>query len=87
MGKKDPRVDAYIAKAGDFAKPILTRLRAAVHAACPDVKEAMLKHRGFVYGGMLAIASFRRQHSLRKFWKARRSSSAPVQRRTPRAMG
>ena len=32
MGKKDPRVDAYIAKAGDFAKPILTRLRDAVHA-------------------------------------------------------
>ena len=41
MGKKDPRVDAYIAKAGDFAKPILTRLREAVHAACPDVEEAM----------------------------------------------
>ena len=28
MGKKDPRVDAYIVKAGDFAKPILKRLRA-----------------------------------------------------------
>jgi hypothetical protein len=29
MGKRDPRVDAYIAKAGDFAKPILNQLRDA----------------------------------------------------------
>jgi hypothetical protein len=28
MGKKDPRVDAYIAKAADFAKPILEEIRA-----------------------------------------------------------
>ena len=27
MGKKDPRVDAYIAKSADFAKPILNHLR------------------------------------------------------------
>jgi uncharacterized protein YdhG (YjbR/CyaY superfamily) len=39
MGKKDPRIDAYIAKSADFAKPILTELRKRVHAACPDVVE------------------------------------------------
>jgi hypothetical protein len=27
MAKKDPRVDAYIAKAQPFAKPILIRVR------------------------------------------------------------
>lgn len=27
MGKKDPRVDAYIAKSAGFAKPILRHLR------------------------------------------------------------
>jgi hypothetical protein len=33
MGKRDPRVDAYIEKAADFAKPILKQLRATVHQA------------------------------------------------------
>jgi len=34
----DARIDAYIAKAPDFAKPILTYLRRCVHAAVPDVQ-------------------------------------------------
>lgn len=70
MGKKDPRVDAYIDKAGDFAKPILRRLRAAVHGACPDVEEAMkwsFPH--FMYKGMLcSMASFK-EHAAFGFWK------------------
>ncbi|MDF0543600.1 YdeI/OmpD-associated family protein [Sphingobium sp. H39-3-25] len=37
----DPRVDAYIARQADFARPILTHLRDLVHAACPDVGEAI----------------------------------------------
>jgi uncharacterized protein YdeI (YjbR/CyaY-like superfamily) len=41
MGKRDRRVDAYIAKSADFAQPILTHLRAAVHEACPDADEAI----------------------------------------------
>jgi uncharacterized protein YdeI (YjbR/CyaY-like superfamily) len=36
MGKKDPRVDAYIARSADLAKPIVMRLRTLVHTACPD---------------------------------------------------
>ena len=39
MGKRDPRVDAYIRNAPEFAKPILEHLRAVVHEACPDVVE------------------------------------------------
>jgi len=70
MGTRDPRVDAYIDKAGDFAKPILTRLRDAVHNACPDVEEAMkwsFPH--FMYKGMLcSMASFK-QHAAFGFWK------------------
>jgi uncharacterized protein YdeI (YjbR/CyaY-like superfamily) len=70
MGKKDPRVDAYIARAGDFAKPILTRLRDAVHSACPDVEEVMkwsFPH--FVYkGNLCSMASFK-QHAAFGFWK------------------
>jgi uncharacterized protein YdeI (YjbR/CyaY-like superfamily) len=37
----DPRVDAYIAAAADFARPILEHLRAAVHSACPEAEETM----------------------------------------------
>src|SRR5258706_388060 len=45
MGKKDPRVDAYIKKSAGFARPILTHLRGIVHAGCPGV-EATLNDRG-----------------------------------------
>jgi hypothetical protein len=41
MGMKDPRVDAYIADANDFAKPILKELRNRVHASVPGVEESM----------------------------------------------
>jgi hypothetical protein len=37
----DPRVDAYIARVKPFAQPILNRIRAAVHAGCPDVTETI----------------------------------------------
>ena len=33
MPTLDPRVDAYIAKAAEFARPILIELRARMHAA------------------------------------------------------
>ena len=70
MGKKDPRVDAYIDKAAGFAKPILKKLRAAVHSACPEVEEDMkwsFPH--FMYQGMLcSMASFK-EHAAFGFWK------------------
>jgi uncharacterized protein YdeI (YjbR/CyaY-like superfamily) len=39
--KTDPRIDAYIANAAEFAQPILTRLRAILHAALPQAEETM----------------------------------------------
>jgi len=36
MGTKDPRVDAYIVRSADFARPILNHLRTIVHAGCPE---------------------------------------------------
>jgi uncharacterized protein YdeI (YjbR/CyaY-like superfamily) len=71
MGSRDPRVDAYIANATDFAKPILTHLRAVVHEACPDAEET-LKWRNptFMYKGMLCgFASFK-EHCVFGFWKS-----------------
>jgi uncharacterized protein YdeI (YjbR/CyaY-like superfamily) len=72
MGKKDPRIDAYIAKAQDFAKPILTHLRELIHAACPDIEEGWkwsFPH--FMYKGatLCSMAAFK-QHAVFGFWKA-----------------
>lgn len=70
MGKKDPRVDAYIAKAAPFAKPILAHLRKVVHVNCPDVEETLkwgAPH--FMYKGMFCgMASFK-THCAFGFWK------------------
>ena|ERR1700741_4373245 len=71
MGKKDKRVDTYISKSEDFAKPILNHIRELVHKACPDVEETMkwsFPH--FDYKGMMcSMASFKK-HAVFGFWKA-----------------
>lgn len=41
MPQHDPRIDAYIAKSAEFARPILTRLRELVHSACPEAEETL----------------------------------------------
>ena len=38
---RDPRIDAYIAKAQPFARPILERVRERVHAVVPDIEETL----------------------------------------------
>jgi hypothetical protein len=70
MAKKDKRVDAYIAKAQPFAKPILTHLRALVHATIPEVEEEIkwgFPH--FTYKGMYAGMSAFKGHCSFGFWK------------------
>ena len=66
----DPRVDAYIEKSAEFAKPILLHIRDLVHKACPDVVETMkwsFPH--FDHKGMFcSMASFK-QHCAFGFWK------------------
>lgn len=71
MPKKDERVDAYIAKSRDFAKPILIHLRKLVHTACPEVTETLKWSMPFFdYKGPLAnMAAFTRHCSF-GFWKA-----------------
>ncbi|HUN66134.1 MAG TPA: DUF1801 domain-containing protein [Bacteroidota bacterium] len=62
MGRKDPRIDKYIAGAGAFARPILSHLRSLVHSASPGVTETMkwgmpfFEYHGIV-GGMGAFKS------------------------------
>jgi uncharacterized protein YdeI (YjbR/CyaY-like superfamily) len=70
MPKKDPRVDAYIAKSGDFAKPILKHLRKLVHKACPEVEETLKwSMPAFMHQGILCgIAAFK-EHCTFGAWK------------------
>lgn len=39
--ERDPRVDAYIATAAEFARPILEHLRAIAHRALPEAEEGI----------------------------------------------
>ena len=67
MARKDPRVDAYIANSAEVAQPILTHLRAIVHAACPDVKWGSPT---FMYKGMLCGVNAFKAYCTFGFWKA-----------------
>ncbi|CAN5464866.1 hypothetical protein BH09PSE4_BH09PSE4_20520 [soil metagenome] len=67
----DPRVDAYIAKQADFARPILEHLRARVHAVCPEVDETIKWSRPFFEyrGRQLGIMSGFKAHASFGFWQ------------------
>lgn len=70
MGKKDPRVDAYIAKSAEFAKPILTRIREVVHDACPDVEETLKwSMPAFMHHGILCGMAAFKEHAAFNLWK------------------
>ena len=68
---REPRIDAYIAKAAPFAQPILTHVRERVHAVVPDVEEAMKwSAPGFTVDGkiLLIMAAFK-AHAALNFWR------------------
>ena len=70
MPTLDPRIDAYIEKAAEFAQPVLVHLRGLIHEACPDIKETLkwsmpsFEHKGIVCG----FAAFKK-HVTFMFWK------------------
>ena len=66
----DPRVDAYIEKSGEFARPILRHLRKLVHEACPEAEETLKwSSPTWMYGGKIlcGMAAFK-QHAAFIFW-------------------
>lgn len=70
MPTTDPRVDAYIANAQPFARPILERLRALVHETCPEVEETIKwSSPFFLYRGLFCHMAAFRQHCAFGFWK------------------
>lgn len=88
--KTDPRVDAFIAKSADFARPILTHLRALVHEACPAATETIkwgmphFEHAGSILCMMAAFKG----HCAFGFWHQGMEKIAGPHRASPaQAMG
>jgi uncharacterized protein YdeI (YjbR/CyaY-like superfamily) len=70
MATQDPRVDAYIAEAAEFARPILKHLRKVIHQGCPEAAETIKWGCPFFdYKGLLCgFAAFKAHCSL-FFWR------------------
>jgi hypothetical protein len=72
MPKTEPRIDAYIEKSADFAKPILQHIRKLVHKACPGVDETIkwsMPYFDYKGGSLCNMAAFK-EHCAFGFWKA-----------------
>jgi uncharacterized protein YdeI (YjbR/CyaY-like superfamily) len=68
---REPRIDAYVAKAKPFARPILEKVRDQVHAVVPDIQEAMKwGHPTYCRDGkiILGTAAFK-EHAAINFWR------------------
>ncbi len=69
----DKRIDAYIAKSPEYARPILKHIRELVHAVVPDVEETIKwSHCAFDYcgKGMCMMAAFK-NYAIITFWKGK----------------
>ena len=71
MNAADPRIDAFIANAQPFARPILSHLRDLLHRACPGLEESIKWGRpAFVHEGrILAVFGAFKAHASLTLWK------------------
>jgi uncharacterized protein YdeI (YjbR/CyaY-like superfamily) len=72
MPTTEPRIDAYIEKSADFAKPILQHIRKLVHKACPNVDEVIkwsMPYFDYKGASLCSMAAFK-EHCAFGFWKA-----------------
>jgi uncharacterized protein YdeI (YjbR/CyaY-like superfamily) len=73
MGQYDERIDAYIDKSADFAKPVLIHIRDVVHRASPLITETVKWGMPFFdYKGPVCMMAAFKQHLGFGFWKASR---------------
>jgi uncharacterized protein YdeI (YjbR/CyaY-like superfamily) len=69
---RDPRIDAYIARQADFARPILEHIRRVLHEAGPELDEAIkwsmphFTYKGRLFAGMAAFKA----HATFGLWQA-----------------
>ncbi len=67
--KKNPAVDAYIAKSPDFAKPILTHVRKLMHRGSPRLEEKIKWGvPTFEHKGIVAMMAAFKKHVAFGFW-------------------
>src|ERR1700756_3794792 len=86
---RDPRVDDYIANAAPFAHAPMAHIREAMHAALPDVTEAIKwSHPFFLLEGrpFANMAAFKAHCSL-GFWKGGRPIAEEAAGPRDKAMG
>ena len=79
---RDPRIDAYIAKAAPFAQPILNHVRERVHSAAPEAEETLKwSMPSFTIGGkiLIGMAAFK-QHAALNFWRGQELKGAEASR-------
>jgi len=70
MPQRDPRIDKQIQSSAPYARPILTKLRQAVHAGCPEVVETLKWSRpSFEHQGLLCGMAAFKAHCSFGFWK------------------
>ena len=70
MPQTDPRIDEYIERSAEFARPVLWHIRELVHVACPDIEETIkwgFPH--YMHKGMLCSTAAFKQHCAMNFWK------------------
>jgi len=72
MATTDPRIDAYIQKSADFARPILEHIRKLVHKAYPEVEETMKWSMPFFQnnGAIICNMAAFKEHCAFGFWNA-----------------
>ncbi|MCB9850288.1 MAG: YdeI/OmpD-associated family protein [Phycisphaerales bacterium] len=72
MAANVANVDAYINKAPEYARPILTKFRALMHKACPGIEESIKWSAPcFEHCGMLAGMAAFKQHVALRFWRGK----------------
>lgn len=76
---RDPRIDAYIARAQPFARPILEEIRRRVHSVIPEVEEALKwSAPAFLLNGkiLIVMAAFK-AHAALNFWRGKEIAADP----------
>jgi uncharacterized protein YdeI (YjbR/CyaY-like superfamily) len=70
MSNYNKKVDEYILKMADFARPILTHLRQIIFETCPDVEEDIkwgIPHYGYKGDHLVMMAGFKQHCSFNLF--------------------
>lgn len=79
---RDARVDAYIARQADFARPILEHVREVMHRACPQAQEAIKWGMpAFLYKDkqLAGMAAFK-AHATLGFWQRSEEQGAEAKK-------